>query len=363
LRNKKITFPKEKLFFNQPKNAIIKIKNMPASKNFISFYGIWPEMQKYLKSISKGLTFTTNESRLTEQNINPKTTILATFVETPIDKKIMDSLPNLKMIAAMSTGFDHIDLKAAKEKNIVVCNVPSYGEVTVAEHTMALMLALSRKIFASVKKVKEGAYDFHGLRGSDLQGKILGVIGTGKIGVQVIKRATAFDMKVVAYDPFPNKLAEREFDFSYVTLDKLLSSADFITLHVPLLPTTYHLINKKNITKIKQGAYLINTARGALVEPAALLGALKSKRLTGTALDVLEDENLIEDEEQIIQGKPTLEQLKTNAINKMLIEHPNAIITPHNAFNSTEALERIVGVTIQNIRAFCKGTVQNRVGE
>jgi D-lactate dehydrogenase len=227
---------------------------------------------------------------------------------------------------------------------------------------MALILALSRKIFASVKKVKEGAYDFHGLRGIDLQGKTLGVIGTGKIGVQVIKRATAFDMKVVAYDPFPNKLAEREFDFSYVTLDKLLSSADFITLHVPLLPSTYHLINKKNITKIKPGAYVINTARGALVEPAALLSALKSKRLAGAALDVLEDENLIEDEEQIIQGKPTLEQLKTNAINKMLIEHPNTIITPHNAFNSTEALQRIVDVTMGNIRGFCQGKAQNIVG-
>ncbi len=333
-----------------------------ATKPFISFYGIWPEMQKYLISISASLPISIQSQKLTLQNLDPKTTILATFVETPIDKEVISSLPNLKMIAAMSTGFDHIDLAAAKEKNIVVCNVPSYGEVTVAEHTMALMLALSRKIFASVKKVKEGSYDFHGLRGIDLQGKTLGVVGTGKIGVQVIKRATAFDMKVVAYDPFPNKLAEREFDFSYVTLDKLLSTADFITLHVPLLPTTHHLINKNNIPKIRQGAYLINTARGGLVDPAALLEALKSERLAGAALDVLEDENLIEDEEQIIQGKPTLEQLKTNAINKMLIEHPNTIITPHNAFNSIEALQRIVDVTVENIRGFCGGKAQNIVG-
>ncbi len=333
-----------------------------ATKPFISFYGIWPEMQKYLISISASLPISIQSQKLTLQNLDPKTTILATFVETPIDKEVISSLPNLKMIAAMSTGFDHIDLAAAKEKNIVVCNVPSYGEVTVAEHTMALMLALSRKIFASVKKVKEGSYDFHGLRGIDLQGKTLGVVGTGKIGVQVIKRATAFDMNVVAYDPFPNKLAEREFDFSYVTLDKLLSTADFITLHVPLLPTTHHLINKNNIPKIRQGAYLINTARGGLVDPAALLEALKSERLAGAALDVLEDENLIEDEEQIIQGKPTLEQLKTNAINKMLIEHPNTIITPHNAFNSIEALQRIVDVTVENIRGFCGGKAQNIVG-
>jgi D-lactate dehydrogenase len=265
------------------------------------------------------------------------------------------------MIAAMSTGYDHIDLKAAQEKNITVCNVPSYGEVTVAEHTMALILALTRKLFPSIKRVKEGVYDFHGLRGIDLQGKTLGVIGTGKIGVQVIKRAKAFDMHVVAYDPFPNKQAQREFDFTYTTLDKLLGSSDIITLHVPLLPTTQHLINKKNIGKIKKRAYLINTSRGALVEPEALVRALKSKQLAGAGLDVLEDEKLIQDEEQIINGTYSTSQMKTNLMNNLLIDHPHVIVTPHNAFNSTEALQRIVNTTIENIQAFCKGSVQNQI--
>jgi D-lactate dehydrogenase len=331
-------------------------------KYYTSFYGMWPEMETYLKQRAQSLTYSTHTDKLTLQNLDPKTEILASFVESPIDKKIIESLPQLKMIAAMSTGYDHINIKTAEEKGIVVCNVPSYGEVTVAEHTFALLLALTRKLFPSIKRVKEGVYDFHGLRGIDLQGKTLGVVGTGKIGVQVIKRAKAFDMHVIAYDPFPNKIAQREFDFSYVTLDKLLSTSDIVTLHVPLLPTTQHIINKKNITKIKKGAYLVNTARGALVDPEALVNALKSNQLAGVGLDVLEDEHLIQDEEQIICGKRSATQLKTNLMNNILIDHPNVIVTPHNAFNSTEALQRIVDTTIENIKSFSKGKVQNTVG-
>jgi D-lactate dehydrogenase len=334
---------------------------MPKKYN-ISFYGMWPEIEDCVKQYAHGLAYSTYSNKLTLQNLDLKTEILASFVESPIDKKIIESLPQLKMIAAMSTGYDHIDLKTAEAKGIIVCNVPSYGEITVAEHTLALILALTRKLFPSIKRVKEGAYDFHGLRGIDLQGKTLGVVGTGKIGVQVIKRAKAFDMHVIAYDPFPNKIAQREFDFSYVTLDKLLSTSDIITLHVPLLPTTQHMINKKNITKIKKGAYLINTARGALVDPEALVNALKNNQLAGAGLDVLEDENLIQNEEQIICGECSATQLKTNLMNNILIDHPNVIVTPHNAFNSTEALQRIVDTTIENIKAFSKGNVQNAVG-
>lgn len=334
---------------------------MTNKKPYIVFYGVWDEMQEYIKQRLKDLRYCLITEKLDKKTLDKNTEILATFVESPITKEIIDSLPQLKMIAAMSTGYDHIDLVTAQSKNITVSNVPNYGEVTVAEHTFALLLALTRKLFPSIKRVKEGSYDFHGLRGIDLQSKILGVIGTGKIGVQVIKRAKAFEMKVLAYDPFPNKQAQREFDFTYTTLDKLLTSADIITLHTPLLPSTHHLINKNNIKKIKSGSFLLNTARGALVDPEALVWALKNNQLAGAGLDVLEDENLIQDEEKIICGKCSTNQLKINLMNKIIIDHPNVIITPHNAFNSVEALQRIVDTTINNIKAFCKGEIQNKV--
>lgn len=133
---------------------------MPKKYN-ISFYGMWPEIEDCVKQYAHGLAYSTYSNKLTLQNLDLKTEILASFVESPIDKKIIESLPQLKMIAAMSTGYDHIDLKTAEAKGIIVCNVPSYGEITVAEHTLALILALTRKLFPSIKRVKEGAYDFH----------------------------------------------------------------------------------------------------------------------------------------------------------------------------------------------------------
>ena len=261
----------------------------------------------------------------------------------------------------MSTGFDHIDINTARSKKIAVCNVPSYGENTVAEHAFALILGLTRKLFPSVKRVKEGVYDFHGLRGVDLSGKSLGVIGTGRIGSHVIKMAKGFDMNVLGYDPYPRTDLAASLGFKYVTLNNLLANSDVITLHVPLSKETHHLINKKNIKKIKPGAYIINTARGALIDPEALVLALQGKHISGAGLDVLEDENFIHDEESLMTSGCKECQLKTNLMNNILIDHPNTIITPHNAFNSEEALKRIIDTTVENIHAFAKGEIKNDV--
>lgn len=329
-------------------------------KPTVAFYGIWPEMQEYVKTKLKGFSVLTSPEKITEKNINPQTNILAVFVEAPVTKKIIESLPNLKMIATMSTGFDHVDLETAKNRSIPVCNVPTYGENTVAEHAMALILGLTRKLFPSVKRVKEGMYDFHGLRGIDIKGKTIGVVGTGHIGMHLIKMLSGFEAKIVAYDAFPNKDKAKEFGFTYLTLEKLLASSDIISLHTPLLPSTRHLINKKNIKKIKAGAYLINTARGALVEPEAIVWGLQSNRLSGVGLDVLEDENLIQNYEEVISCKDDC-KIKTTMLNNIIIDHPNSIVTPHNAFNSTEAIQRILDVTIENIQSFSKNKTANDI--
>lgn len=333
------------------------------SKLKISFYGIWPEMKDYVRSKMHGFSCKIKEETITEKNLDKDAEILVVFVESPVTKKMIGALPYLKMIATMSTGYDHIDLAAAKKRKVPVCNVPTYGENTVAEHAMALMLGLSRKLFQSVKRVKEGVYDFHGLRGVDLKGKTLGVIGTGHIGAHVIKMAKGFEMNVVAFDAFPNKDLAKKLEFKYVPLNKLLAESDVVSLHTPLLPTTYHLINKKNIKLIKKGAYLINTARGALIDPEALVWALQSKQIAGAGLDVLEDEGFVQSEEAMVKAacKGNECQIKTNLMNNIIIDHPNTIVTPHNAFNSIEALKRIVDVTVENIKSFEKGVIINDV--
>ncbi|MDD4476676.1 MAG: NAD(P)-dependent oxidoreductase [Patescibacteria group bacterium] len=334
---------------------------MPKNKMRVAFFGVWPEMKEYLRSKMSGFHCSINDGKIDLKKIDPKTDILAVFVDSQVDKEVFEKLPRLKFITVLSTGYDNVDVNIAKKKKIPVCNVPSYGENTVAEHAMALLLGLTRKLFLSVKRVKESVYDFHGLRGVDLKEKTIGVIGTGRIGAHLIKMAKGFEMNVLGYDPFPNKELAKKLNFKYASLNELLSNSDFISLHVPLLPSTLHMINKKNINKIKKGAYIINTARGGLIEPEALLKALESEQIAGAGLDVLEDEGFVQEEEKIISGKVNALQIKTNLMNNIIIDHPNTIVTPHNAFNSSEALQRIINVTVDNIKSFVKGEIKNDV--
>lgn len=334
---------------------------MPTKKKLSAiFYGIEPEMKEYVRSRMSGFgCVISNDKEITDKNLKKDADILVVFVETPITKKTIAQMPNLKMIATMSTGFDHIDIKAAKARKIPVCTVPFYGENTVAEHAFSLILGLTRKLFLSVKRVKEGVYDYHGLRGVDLKGKTLGVIGTGHIGAHLIQMAKGFEMNVVGFDPYPNKELATKLGFTYTTLEKLLATSDIISLHVPLFPETYHMINKKNIKKIKPGAYIINTARGGLIDPEALVWALETKQIAGAGLDVLEDEGFVQEEDKFVSGGCTECQIKTNLMNNIIIDHPNTIVTPHNAFNSIEALQRIIDTTIDNIRSYAKGETKN----
>jgi len=334
-----------------------------SNKKFVcSFYGIMPEMKEYLHTKLRGNKVTISEEPLILEKLDKKTEVLGVFVDSVVNKKVIEYLPHLKYIVTFSTGYDHIDLTAAKKKKIPVTNVPTYGENTVAQHAMALILALSRKLFPSVKRVKEAIYDYHGLRGFDLKDKTVGVIGTGHIGIHLIEMLQGFEVKILAFDAFPNKDLAKKFNFTYTTLNKLLGSSDIVSLHAPLLPTTYHLINKRNIKLIKKGAYLINTARGGLVDPEALVWGLETEQLAGAGLDVLEDEGFIQDPEKLISSKCKECDIKVSLMNNLLIDHPNTIITPHNAFNSLEALKRIFDTAIENIKSFSQGKVTNEVG-
>ena len=273
---------------------------------------------------------------------------LCIFIDSSIGAAELDRFPALKLIATRSTGFDHIDLAAAKARGITVVTVPFYGENTVAEFTFALILALSRRIIDADERVREGTFSPLGLRGFDLEGKTLGVVGTGHIGAHVIRMAQGFNMKVVGFDAFPNQDLSHTLNFPYLPLTEVLATADIVTLHVPYNEHTHHLINKENIGSMKKGSYLINTARGAVIDTDALLNALKSEALAGAGLDVLEEESAIQDTTSKVAEE-----------NRYLIDHPRVVVTPHLAFNTTEAVERILDTAAANIKNFASGAPTN----
>ena len=295
---------------------------------------------------------------------NEETEVLSIFVDSDIDAGVMDKFPNLKFIATRSTGFDHIDLDEAKKRGIIVSNVPTYGENTVAEFAFALLTNLARKIYNSYDRVREsGSFSQEGLKGFDLRGKTIGIVGVGNIGRHSIRIGKGFGMNVVAFDVNKDEDFAKEVGFKYVDFDELLQVSDVISLHVPLNPHTQHLINLENISKIKKGAYLINTSRGEVVETEALVVALEKGILAGAGLDVLEEESFMGHEVDLLsEDHPNPEALKTVLQNQYLIDHPQVIITPHNAFNTTEAIERIFETTVKNIKAFESGKVINVVG-
>jgi len=288
--------------------------------------------------------------------------VIACFIDSQLTKEVLSKLPHLRMIATRSTGFDHIDMEFCKAHNITVCNVPTYGENTVAEHTFALILELSRKMWQSIERAREGDFSLDGLRGFDLKGKTLGVIGLGHIGQHVARIANGFEMKVLGFDVFEDKKLAKELGFAYVPFEQLLKNSNIISLHVPLNEHTKHLINSHNIGLIKKGAYIINTARGGLIETGALIAALDAGALAGAALDVLEEECFIKEESQLLsKGFPKTCDIKTLLQNHALLKKANVIVTPHNAFNSREALERILETTVVNIRGFVSGKMVNVV--
>lgn len=277
--------------------------------------------------------------------------IIASFVFSKLDKETLDKFKNLKLISTMSTGYDHINIEECKKRNITVCNVPSYGENTVAEHVFGLILNLSRKIYKAYQVTSKGKFSYEGLMGFDLKGKTLGILGTGRIGQNIIKIARGFEMKVIAYDPYPKTELQQTLKFEYVTFEQLLSSSDVISISMPLNSNTYHIINRDSIQKMKDGAIIINTARGPIVDTNSLLEALSNGKLGGAGLDVLEGEMLMKEEKAVISTGSTIarEQMATLLQDYALMRMHNVIVTPHLAFYSYEAVRRILDSTLDNI--------------
>ncbi|MBI2031536.1 MAG: hydroxyacid dehydrogenase [Candidatus Levybacteria bacterium] len=288
--------------------------------------------------------------------------IISTFISSNINKDIIDKLPNLKLIVTRSTGFDHIDLDYCRSKNIAVSNVPEYGSSTVAEHTFALLLNLTRKIPQAIEQIQRLNFDHSQLIGIDLCDKTIGIIGLGKIGQHVLRIAQGFGMKVISFARHPDEELAKRLNFEYKDLDTLLGQSDVVTLHLPLTTETKHIINKDNISKFKKGAYLINTARGGLIDVEAILLGLDQGILSGVGLDVLEEEDELHEEVSILTRSSQQNiNFKTLLYDHILIKHPKVIVTPHNAFNSKEALKRIIQVTIENIQSFINGKAINTV--
>jgi D-lactate dehydrogenase len=257
-----------------------------------------------------------------------------------VTAEVMDACPNLKLIVTRSAGFDHIDLDAAKARGIVVCNVPDYGAHMIAEHAFGLMLAVARNVCIGYERYRQvKRFDDTGLGGVELYQKTLGVIGTGRIGRHSLRIGKGFGMKVVAFDVAPNENLATELGFDYLSLNDLLATSDFITIHVPLLESTHHLINADTLARVKPGAILVNTSRGPIVDTAALKEALASGRLRGAGLDVLEDERTVYHD----------------------FGEANVVITPHLGWYTEEARDRIMQITLENVRAWLAGQPINRL--
>lgn len=280
--------------------------------------------------------------------------VISPFIYSKFDKKVLSKLPKLKLIATRSTGFDHIDAEVCKSRGIEIATVPEYGSDTVAEYTFALLLAITKKVVVANESVEDGNFSPEGLTGVDLKGKTLGVIGVGKIGQNVVKIGRGFGMKVLGVDAYQDPKMVKKAGFEYVDLETCLKRADFVTLHVPANPKTFHLINKTNIKLMKPGSYIINTARGAVVETEAMVWGLNHGILAGVGLDVTEQETRVDDAGAVTDKSLTKESLQDILSFHLLRDRDDVVFTPHNAFNTKEAIERIVKTTVENINKFIK---------
>lgn len=262
--------------------------------------------------------------------------VLSCFVYTKFTKEVIEKLPKLKLLCTRSVGFDHIDVDACRAKGIQVCNVPDYGSHVIAEHVFALVLSVLRHIGEGGKRVSQGEFDYHGLKGMALMGKTVGVVGTGKIGRFVCKIAHGFGMHILATDQCRTLELERDYGVTYVDLQTLLRASDIVSLHLPVFKETMHIINDDSLSQMRDGAILVNTARGELIDSSALLRALESGKIAYALLDVLEHE-------------------KDYTLNKSLIDHPHVVVTPHIAFYADTSMQRMYHDTYQSIDEWLAG--------
>lgn len=333
----------------------------------ITFFETPKHEENLLKDLLKDYELVFTEDKLTLENITlaSDSEIISVFINSVLNQEILSKLPKLKYIATRSTGYDHIDINFAHSLGIEVSNVPAYGSSTVAEFAFALLLNLSRKIHLANEKLKEDAdFSIYNFRGFDLNGKTLGIIGTGKIGKNMARMALGFNMKVIAYDLYPDLEFAKNNNITYKTLDEVISESDMISLHAPYNKENHHLINKEKISKMKKGIYLINTARGELIDTDALVWGLEEGVIAGAGLDVLEGERELKEELEILASEQRREKVndyKTLFEDRVLINHKNVIVTPHIAFYSLEAEAEILKTTADNIYSFVNQNIINKI--
>lgn len=281
--------------------------------------------------------------------------VVCPFVNDNLDREVLSELAKnkTKLIALRSAGFNNVDLTAAKELGLKVMRVPAYSPHSVAEHTVGLMLALNRKIHRAYARVREGNFELDGLLGFDIYGRTVGIIGTGKIGIEVAKILKGFGCNLLGYDIKKNKECEK-LGLKYVELEELFSKSDIVTLHCPLTPETHHLIDKKTLEQMKDCVMLINTGRGALIDTHAVIDYLKSGKIAYLGLDVYEEE------EELFFEDLSNKVIQDDTFARLTL-FPNVIITGHQAFFTTEALKEIANTTLNNVADFEKGKTSGNI--
>lgn len=318
----------------------------------IAFFDLLQSEQRVFKIISANYDCVFNKSSLTKQIASTISDTQVLYIRSiaKLTKEILVELPQLEFITTRSTGFDHIDLEYCKKHKIVVSSVPTYATNAVAEHTFALLLGLSRKLLLCINQTKHGIVDAEKLRGFELKGKTLGVIGFGNIGSRVVEIARGFDMHILVTTKHPSTSRANKHRVQFVDLPTLLQKSDIVSLHVPLTDETKHMINQNNIHLFKKDSILINTSRGPVVDTDALILGLETGVLAGAGIDVLEDERVFKRKYRTLRNR-----------SRFLLEHNNVIITPHNAYNTKEAYQTILNLSAENISAYIKGKPINRV--
>lgn len=316
--------------------------------NTVAFYDTKPYDREYFERAvdAEKLRCQFHEFRLTSEtaaSVNGAQAVCV-FVNDRLDAACLKQLhaAGVRLVALRCAGFNNVDLAAAKSLGLAVVRVPAYSPHAVAEHAIALLLALNRKIHRAYNRVREHNFSLSGLVGFDLHGKTVGVVGTGKIGKIAAQIFRGFGTDVLAYDPSPAPEWAAPLGVRYTDFETLLAASDIVSLHLPLTPQTRHLLDAETFACMKPGAFLVNTSRGQLVDTTALIEALKSGRIGGVALDVYEEE------EGIFFEDHSGEILQDDELSRLLT-FPNVLITAHQAFLTHEALSEIARVTTENL--------------
>lgn len=325
----------------------------------IAFFGAKDYDRIFFSELTrdKGEGTYNSELRYLSSNLGPETVSLAQgcdavciFVNDNASHQVIEELHrmNIRLILLRCAGFNNVDLKACKEYGITVLRVPAYSPYAVAEHAMAIVQEANRRLHKAYNKVKGNNFALSGLLGTDLHNKVAGIVGTGKIGVCMARICKGYGMTVIGWDAYPNQALVDEGLLTYVDQEELFRTADLISLHAPLFPSTYHLVNEKTIGVMKKSAMLVNTARGGLVDTEALIAALKQGWFHAVALDVYEgeDNNVYTDRSDIAIAED---------VTARLLSFPQVVLTSHQAFFTREAMQAIAVVTMENAKNFNEG--------